>query len=87
MSTDYREAIGATLPERWSQTKKDELADAVYEALDNLGLIVDGPISTVDVVGAPITVERVEAYGLAIEVDANGNAVSVTSPWGLEIVA
>jgi hypothetical protein len=34
-----------------------------------------------------VTVETVQAYGLTIEVDANGDAVQVTSPWGLEVVA
>ncbi|TCB97557.1 hypothetical protein E0H26_11605 [Micromonospora zingiberis] len=86
MSTEYRGIIGASLPERWPQNKKDELSDAIYGALDEHGLILDGTVNTVEVTGARVTVETVEAYGLTIEVDANGNAVQISSPYGLEIV-
>ncbi|WP_371409767.1 hypothetical protein OG423_14275 [Micromonospora zamorensis] len=38
----------------------------------------------VDVVGARVPVETVEAYGLLIGVDANGNAATITFPHGAE---
>lgn len=42
------------------------------------------PSETVEIVGARCPVEKIEAYGLAIELDANGNAATVRSPYGLQ---
>jgi len=41
-------------------------------------------VHEVDVVGSRVVVETVEAYGLVIGVDANGNAATITFPHGAE---
>lgn len=64
--------------------KRVEAADAILAALDNAGALADG-MYAVAVVGARIPVEYVPMYGLEIGIDANGNAVSIGSPWGLEV--
>lgn len=64
--------------------KRVEAADAILAALDNAGALADG-MYAVAVVGARIPVEYVPMYGLEIGIDANGNATSVSSPWGLEV--
>lgn len=87
MSSSPRDVIGPVLPKSWSQTKRDDLADQIADALYEAGLLVDEGIDSVEVRNARVTVETVEAYGLTIAVDAHGNAVQVTSPWGLEIAA
>ncbi|MCX5119239.1 hypothetical protein OG992_18800 [Micromonospora sp. NBC_00362] len=46
----------------------------------------DNP-SELTIPGARVPVEIVEAYGLSIEVDANGNAATVTFPHGAEVTA
>jgi hypothetical protein len=39
-------------------------------------------VATVEVIGARVPIETVEVYGLEITVDANGNAVHISSPHG-----
>lgn len=39
-------------------------------------------IAEVEIVGGRVRVEEVEAYGLVIDVDANGNATAVRFPYG-----
>lgn len=41
---------------------------------------------TISVKGARVAVEHVEVHGLRIGVDANGNAATIDSDYGLEIV-
>lgn len=41
-------------------------------------------VREVDVVGSRVPVETVEAYGLLVGVDANGNAATITFPHGAE---
>jgi hypothetical protein len=69
-----------------SASRRDDIATEIGEALWDAGYLTDGA-STVEVHGARIPVETVEAYGLTISVDANGNAVEVSSPWGLGVTA
>jgi hypothetical protein len=57
-----------------AKTKLDEMADA-------LGVEPYG-YGSVEVIGARVAVGTVEAHGLEITVDANGNAVHVSSPHG-----
>ncbi|MEV1157749.1 hypothetical protein AB0J27_20355 [Micromonospora chokoriensis] len=42
-------------------------------------------VEAVDIIGARAVVDTVEAYGLTIEVDANGNAATVRFPYGAEV--
>ena len=39
-------------------------------------------VDKVEVIGARVPIETVEVYGLEITVDANGNAVHISSPHG-----
>lgn len=41
--------------------------------------------SKANIVGSRVPVETVEAYGLSIGVDANGNAATVEFPHGAEV--
>jgi hypothetical protein len=43
------------------------------------------PASVVEVIGARVGVEEVDAYGLHITLDANGNAERVVFPYGAEV--
>jgi hypothetical protein len=43
------------------------------------------PVGNVEVVGARVAVERIEAYGLLIQLDALGRAVRVAFPDGAEV--
>lgn len=86
MSADPRDVISNVLPKSWSQAKKDDLINKITDALYEECLLVEDAINVVEVLGAMVTVETVEAYGLTIEVDANGDAVQVVSPHGLVVV-
>lgn len=61
------------------------LAQIIARKLEEAGFLVPEDFDTVEVRGARVPVETVEVYGLTITVDANGNAVSITSPYGFEI--
>lgn len=69
------------------EVKRKELAYAIIDALDDNGLLTGDftAVDAVDVVGAKIPVEYVTMFGLEISVDANGNAVEVSSPHGFLI--
>lgn len=67
-----------------SENKRLALAGTIVRALEEAGYLAYD-IATVDVVGARVPIETVEAYGLTIRLDASGNAVSIASPYGLEI--
>lgn len=62
----------------------DVLSDQVAEALFNAGVLLDGEITTLEVRKALMPVETVEAYGLRIRLDANGDASEVICDrgWG-----
>lgn len=86
MSDSPRDVIGKALPKSWSQTKRDGIADQIADALDTAGLLLwDGTTAAVEVRGARVTVETIAAYGLDIEIDANGNAGRIASDRGLVI--
>lgn len=68
-----------------SENKRLALAQTIVSELEEAGLLME-ELSTVEVYGARVPVETVQAYGLSIEVDAHGNAVTINSPWGLAAV-
>lgn len=69
-----------------AETKRATAAGDVVEALESAGhLYANGWVTEVEVHHARVPVETVEAYGLTIRVDANGNAVSVSSAHGFMI--
>jgi hypothetical protein len=66
--------------------RRDQAAADVVEALGKAAhLFENGWVTKVEVHHARVGVETVEAYGLIITLDANGNAVDVSSPWGFMI--
>lgn len=70
-----------------AETRRDKAAGSVVEALEEAGhLYENGWVSQVEVHGARVAVETVLAYGLVIEVDTFGNAVTVRSPEGFLIL-
>lgn len=75
------DVVQAVLPKRARQ----DLAVDIVDALDEAGHLMYEPVESVEVVGARVSVETVEVHGLTISLDANGNAVRITSPWGLVI--
>lgn len=64
--------IGA-LPRREAERLAEQIAGAV------------GNAHTVEVQGARMAVETVEAYGLTIDLDSSGNAVAISAPAGLVV--
>jgi hypothetical protein len=78
-----RRALGTTLK---SERRIEELSTPIYDALEKAGCLLMGDLATVEVCGARVAVEAVEVYGLSISVDANGNAVDVSSPFGMGVV-
>jgi hypothetical protein len=85
VSSPY-DVVGAALPKTLSQKKRDEVAEQIVDALWDAGFLTDG-VTTVEISGAMVPVETVEAYGLTIRVDANGDAAEISSLRGLEILA
>lgn len=70
-----------------SAKRLGEAADAVAETLKASGFpLLDDGFETVEVHNSRVAVETTEVGGLTISLDAGGNAVQVTSPYGLEIV-
>lgn len=66
--------------------RTDAVSD-VFDALTAAGhLYEDGWVETVEVHNARVVTERTEAYGLVIELDAHGNAVTVSSPHGFMVI-
>lgn len=82
IASDPEHIIASLLPggER-SENKRLALAKTIARELEEAGLLI-WDLGAVEVNGGRVPVETVEAYGLVIEVDTVGNAVSVTSPWG-----
>jgi hypothetical protein len=75
-----RDALGTMFK---SQRRIDELVNPIYDALEKAGCLIMGDLATVEVCGARLAVDGVEAYGLSISLDAHGNAVDVSSPHGM----
>jgi uncharacterized protein with PIN domain len=67
----FREFLIDLLPKS-QQSKVDRIVEEFQS-------YADAEFHTVEVHGARVAVESVDAYGLSIELDANGNAVTVTS--------
>jgi hypothetical protein len=87
MSADEpRDVVGAKLPQSWSQNRRDIVADAILEALEDAGLLAQEEITTVEVGGALMPVEAVEAYGLTLKLDALGEASEISSDRGLVVL-
>ena len=57
----------------------------IDKILDTLGYAEAA--DAVEVIGARLGVETIEAYGLEITLDANGNAAEIRSPHGLDVIA
>lgn len=47
----------------------------------------DGVFHTVETRGTAVGIETVEAYGLTLKLDANGDAAQITFPYGAEVIA
>ena len=75
---------GDALPEDDRDKLADVLSDQVAEALFKAGVLLDDEVTTIEVRKALVPVETVEAYGLRIKLDANGDASEVTCDrgWG-----
>lgn len=78
---DFREFL-KNLPGKMSAKS----IDAIVEYVDAAGP-ADGIVETVELAYARVPVETVEAYGLSIAVDANGNAVTVSFPAGAQVTS
>lgn len=62
------------------------LPKAAHKKIDAiLDYIAPESVREVEIVGARVAIERVEAYGPEIGVDANGNAATVRFPYGAEV--
>ncbi len=83
--TEQQKAIAAILGSAASAKRVEALEDLFSEWASGDHLVGQA-IETVSVKGSRVAVERVEAYGLTIGVDANGYAATVESVHGLEIV-
>lgn len=86
MTTTPEQTIAELLPKKWSEARRTALASTLADALESVGFLHRNNPEVVEVIGARVPVETVEVYGLTIRLDANGNAVSITSPYGLEVV-
>lgn len=73
LSEDFREFVSATLDQRGARAVKIDAIVVEFEAY------LTGAYPSVEVDGARVGIEMVEAYGLEITVDANGNAERITS--------
>lgn len=71
-----------------SEARRAELAQAITDALEAEGhLWEDGWVDAVEVHNARVITETIEVYGLTIQLDAHGNAVTVSSPHGFMVIA
>jgi hypothetical protein len=73
-----------------SKESREWLAKLLPKAAHkHIGAILDNfmieAVEAVEILGARVQVEQVEAYGLTIGLDANGNAVTVEFPYGAEV--
>lgn len=67
--------------------RRVDATNDVASALESAGhLWEDGWVESVEIHNARVAVETIETYGLVIELDAHGNAVSVTSPYGFMVI-
>jgi hypothetical protein len=80
------EVVIEQLPKSMSAKRRGEVAEQILDALSESGLLVDNECSAVEVGNALVPVETVEAYGLTIRLDANGEASEISSAAGLVVV-
>lgn len=80
------EVIIERLPKSMSAKRRQEVAEQILDALAEYGLLADGECCAVEVGNALVPVETVEAYGLTIRLDANGEASEISSAAGLVVV-
>lgn len=76
----YAGAFGTGKESKLSAADEKRLA-AIVKYLDDTMRNASAP-RMVEVIGARVAIETVEVYGLEITVDANGNAVHISSPHG-----
>lgn len=82
---DFAEFLGDLFDTSKADHEGRKISDASQKKIDAiLGYIRDNDlwVGSVEVIGARVAIETVEVYGLEITVDANGNAVHVSSPHG-----
>jgi hypothetical protein len=80
------EVIRAQLPASMSAKRRDALVEQITDALAEQGLLVDGDCTTVEVAEAMVPVETIEAYGLILRLDANGDAAEISHRTGLVVL-
>lgn len=80
---DVVEAALTGIPGLDTDTLTDRITDALWQA----GLLLTDEVTTVEFRQAMVPVETVDAFGLTVRLDANGDAVQITSRRGLEILA
>lgn len=74
-------AVDEPLEKAFPRTSKAERDAVVAEIVQR---VLHLPIFEVEVIGARMPVETIEAYGLEIHLDANGRAARVVFPDGAE---
>lgn len=75
---DFLESLFATGRDRKISPASQKKIDAIMQHVKQNTLAV----RAVEVIGARAAVDNVEAYGLDIQTDANGNAVIISSAFG-----
>lgn len=80
------EVVIEQLPKSMFAKRRGEVAEQILDALAESGLLVDSECWAVEVGNALVPVETVEAYGLTIRLDANGEASEISSAAGLVVV-
>jgi len=82
------ETINAVLlPFLKSAKRRADAVEQLIAALETEGHLIDGALDTVEVRDSKVGVETTELGGLSITLDAAGNAVRITSPYGLDVIA
>jgi len=78
--------VAVLLPFLKSGAQRERASEAVAAALAEAGHLTDD-IETVEVRDSKVGVETTTLGGLTITLDAAGNAVRVTSPYGLDVIS
>jgi hypothetical protein len=79
-----RKALGSHIV---AESRRDKAAESLVAALTEAGhLYENGWVEAVEVHNSAVPVETRHEYGLTIRLDAGGNAVSVSSPYGFMII-
>lgn len=80
------EVIEERLPKNMSTKRRGQLASEIADSLAEAGMLLDGECTTVEVGDALVPVQTVEAYGLTIRLDANGEASEISHRAGLVVL-